>query len=391
MRVLGTTAAALLGAILVACAASEEGGQADAEPSYKEVVATRGPFRIAVSATGLVRPIDRIELKSKASGAVVQLPIEVGDEIAKGGLVAKLDQVEERADLAQAQANLQVAKAELALARLRSERREQLFESDVIAKEIQDQTDLDLAVARGRLIQTRTILERAQERMEDTVILSPVAGVVLQKYVEAGQIIASGVSNVGGGTPIADVADMRRIHAEAGVDEIDIGTIAVGQRATVRAEAFADRIYQGEVVRIAPEARVEQNVTLFDVVIEVENEDGRLKSGMNATVEIVLVDEPEALTIPVAALQPPNDAEEPRGDDTAVVLLLQGDGFEPHEIRTGRTNFRAVEVLEGLGDGDVLGIPMASRLKDEHDRIQDRIRQSRSFGKPAEPKKPKAH
>jgi HlyD family secretion protein len=92
MRVLGTMAAALLGAILIACAASEEGGEAGAEPSYKEVVATRGPFRIAVSATGLVRPIDRIELKSKASGAVVQLPIEVGDEIAEGGLVAKLDQ-----------------------------------------------------------------------------------------------------------------------------------------------------------------------------------------------------------------------------------------------------------------------------------------------------------
>jgi HlyD family secretion protein len=386
-----TAARALLATILLACAPSDEASEGAGEPTYKEVTATRGAFRIAVSATGLVRPIDRIELKSKASGAVVQLPIEVGDAIAEGGLVAKLDQVEERADLAQAKANLDVAKAELALAKLRSERREQLFESDVIAKEIQDQTQLDLAVARGRLVQTRTMLERAQERMEDTVILSPVTGVVLQKYVERGQIIASGISNVGGGTPIADVADMRSVHVEAGVDEIDIGTIAVGQQATVRAEAFPDRTYLGQVVRIAPEARVEQNVTLFDVVIEVENEDGLLKSGMNATVEIVLVDEPDTLTIPVAALQARNGDGEPADADEAVVLLKRGDAYEPVEIRTGRSNFRTVEVLEGLGDGDVLGIPMASRLKDAHERIQDRIKQSRSFGKPDAPKKPKSH
>jgi HlyD family secretion protein len=258
----------------------------------------------------------------------------------------------------------------------------QLFNSDVISKEAQDQTELDLAVARSEVVRASTGLERAQERMEDTVIQAPVDGIILQKYVEKGQIIASGVSNVGGGTPIADIADMRRVYVEAGVDEIDIGRIDVDQRATVHAEAFPDHVYEGSVVRIAPEARVEQNVTLFDVVVEVENSDTRLKSGMNASVEIVIVEEAAALLIPLAALQ--QDAADPGGSREGaaapVVLVKDGDDFVPREIRTGRTDYRVIEVLGGIVEGDVLGIPMASRLKDEHERMEARIRKSRSFG-----------
>lgn len=212
--------------------------------------------------------------------------------------------------------------------------------------------------------------------MEDTTITAPVDGLILQKYVESGQIIASAVSNVGGGSPIVDIADMRFVHIEAGIDEIDIGKIVVGQHATIRAEAYPDQRYAGEVTRIAPEARLEQNVTLFDVVVRVENTDGNLKSGMNATVEIVVVDVPDALTIPLAALRY-DSFESP---DAALVLLKRGEVYEEHPIRTGRTDHRVIEILEGLASGDVLGIPMVSRLKAEHDRLDSRVRSSRSFG-----------
>jgi HlyD family secretion protein len=382
-RVLKPIGLVLVTAGIGACSPQADGdAEALTELSYKEVVVERRPLRIAVTASGLVRPIDRIELKSKASGEVMELPIEVGDAISKGALVAKLDQVEERTALAQARADLDIAQAELVLAEKNFERRKQLFSSDVISKEAQDQTELELAVARSEVVRASTGLERAQERMEDTVIQAPVDGIILQKYVEKGQIIASGVSNVGGGTPIADVADMRRVYVEAGVDEIDIGRMEVGQSATVHAEAFPDHVYVGSVVRIAPEARVEQNVTLFDVVVEVENSDTRLKSGMNASVEIVIVDEPAALLIPLAALQ--QDAPDPGGSREGAaaprVLVEDAGDFVPREIRTGRTDYRVIEVLGGLAEGDVLGIPMTSRLKDEHERMEARIRNSRSFG-----------
>ncbi len=361
------------------------GGGPDAgqdAPRYKEVTAERADFRIAVTANGLVKPIDRIELKSKASGAVIELPIEVGDQVEKGALIAKLDQVDERTALAQARADLDIARAELDLAEKNFERRQQLFSGDIISKEAQDQTELDLAVARSKLVQATTALDRAEEQMEDTVITSPVDGIILQKYVERGQIIASGVSNVGGGTPIADVADMRDVHIEAGIDEIDISKIAVGQKAAIRAEAYPERVYTGEVVRIAPEARVEQNVTLFDVVVRVENIDANLKSGMNATVEVVIVEQPDLLTIPMAALQNASAGREgsPTVSASSLVLVKDGGEYVPREIRTGRTDHRVIEVLDGLREGDVLGIPMVSRLKEENDRLDARVRSTRSFG-----------
>ena len=344
---------------------------------YKEVVAERGGFRIAVNVSGLGRPIDRIELKSKASGEVIELPIEVGLLVQKGSLIAKLDQVEARTEFTQAQADLEIALAELSLSEKNFERRKELFGRDVISVQDQDQTELDLAVSRSKLIQARTALERTEERMADTTILAPVEGLILQKYVERGQIIASGVSNVGGGSPIADIADMRAVHIEAGIDEIDIGKIVVGQDATIRAEAFPEQLYTGQVMRIAPEARLEQNVTLFDVLIRVMNTDGKLKSGMNATVEIVVVDAADVLTIPLSALL---KEEGPRTSGSALVLRQRGEAYEERRIRTGRTDHRVVEILDGLSTGDVLGIPMVSRLKADHDRLDSRVRGSRSFG-----------
>jgi len=350
---------------------------AEDETMYREIVAERRDFRIVVSANGLVRPIDRIELKSKASGEVIDLPIEVGSYVQKGALIAKLDQLQARTQLAQADADLAIAQAELSLAIKNFERRKELFGRDVISMRDQDQTELDLAVARGKLVQARSSLEQAEEQMTDTTILAPVGGLILQKYVERGQIIASGVSNVGGGSPIADIADMRSVHIEAGIDEIDFGKISVGQQATIRAEAFPEHVYTGLVTRIAPEARVEQNVTLFDVLIRVENSDGNLKSGMNTLVEIVVVHEPDVLTIPVSALIGDGG---PGASGSRLVLYQQGDNYEERSIQTGRTDHRIVEILAGLTAGDVIGIPMISRLKATNDRLDSRVRNSRSFG-----------
>jgi multidrug efflux pump subunit AcrA (membrane-fusion protein) len=127
---------------------------------------------------------------------------------------------------------------------------------------------------------------------------------------------------------------------------------------------------------------VEQNVTLFDVVVEVQNTDGNLRSGMNATVEIVIVDLPEVLTIPVTAVQESDTDRDgpPGGSGAATVLVKEGSDYAPREVRTGRTNYRLVEVLSGLDEGEVLGIPMVSRLKEENDRLDARVRGTRSFG-----------
>lgn len=351
---------------------------------FKEVIVERGTFQIIVMANGVVKSIDRIEIKSKASGEIVELPVEEGDFISQGDLIARLDQKDERAEAAQAQADFDIAMAELKQAQSTFERRNQLFQDNLISEEEQGQITLDLAVAKGKVIQASTTLERAQERLSEAVVRAPIDGTILQKYVEKGQIIASGVSNVSGGTPIVDIADMSSVYIETGIDEIDIGKVQIGQFATVIAEAYPELAFNGEIVRIAPEAKIEQNVTLFDVVVEVKNNDGKLKSGMNTRVEIEIVKKENVLLAPVITMQIPDAKDlgdfQNRDANVRSVLLKQEGKFILQIVETGLSNFKQVIILAGVEEGSTLGVPMTSRLKNENDRLEARIRSSRSFG-----------
>ncbi len=351
---------------------------------FKEVIVERGTFQIIVMANGVVKSIDRIEIKSKASGEIVELPVEEGDFISQGDLIARLDQKDERAEAAQAQADFDIAMAELKQAQSTFERRNQLFQDNLISEEEQGQITLDLAVAKGKVIQASTTLERTQERLSEAVVRAPIDGTILQKYVEEGQIIASGVSNVSGGTPIVDIADMSSVYIETGIDEIDIGKVQIGQFATVIAEAYPELEFNGEIVRIAPEAKIEQNVTLFDVVVEVKNNDGKLKSGMNTRVEIEIVKKENVLLAPVITMQIPDAKDlgdfQNRDANVRSVLLKQEGKFILQIVETGLSNFKQVIILAGVEEGSILGVPMTSRLKNENDRLEARIRSSRSFG-----------
>ena len=359
-------------------ASGSSNGKANSEVQFKEVQVRRGNLRIIVSANGSVQPIDRIEIKSKASGEIMDLPVNQGDFIRRGELIARLDQRDERAAVAQAQADLDIARAELEQAERTFERRNQLFEKNLISVEERDQMELSLAISRSKLIQATTTLERARERLSESVVRAPIDGIILQKYVEKGQIIASGVNSVSGGTPIVDIADMRSVYVAAGIDEIDIGKIKIGQPAVVVAEAYPDQKFKGQIVRIAPEARVEQNVTLFDVIVKVDNEESKLKSGMNASIEIYIFSKDDVLLAPAIAFQSLRDPQSKANE--RMVLIKDGTQTKSKTVETGLSDFRQIEILDGLQEGDVLLIPMTSRLKEENDRMEERIRSSRSFG-----------
>jgi HlyD family secretion protein len=368
----------LIAASLYVYRTGRSGESPDQGLRYKEYAVKRGTFTSVVSADGTVTPIYRVEIKSKASGRVEELPIEAGDYVSRGALICRLDQTDVKADMDQAQADLEIAQAEIVQAQNTYDRRVQLFDKHLISQEEFDQVTLQLAQAKGKLVGAQTALDRARTRMNETIVTSPIDGVILQKYVEIGQIIASGISNVGGGTKIADIADMGRVYIEAGIDEIDVGKVQVDQAAVVVADAYPSLTFSGKIVRISPEARVVQNVTLFDIIIEVENTDGKLKSGMNVNAEVTVAKDDNALLVPMLALSEPAEALANRNNRQ--VFVKQNDAFGPRDIEIGLTNSQQAMVVSGLVDGDIVGVPMTSRLKDENDRMEQEIKGSRGFG-----------
>ncbi|MEE9554519.1 MAG: efflux RND transporter periplasmic adaptor subunit, partial [candidate division Zixibacteria bacterium] len=379
-------------------------------------VIARGNLTIAVNSTGVVEPIQTVELKSKASGEIIELPIEEGDIVAEGQLIARLDATTSKNNYDQAVADLQVAKSSLSLVEKEAERQARLYKQSLISELEYENALLEKERANSNLVKAKANLEDARERLSDTVIKSPIDGIVLKKFVETGQIIASGISAVSGGTTIALVADLKRAYVKTAVDEVDIGQIRADQRATIVAESYPDREFTGEVLRIHPLAREEQNVTTFDVTIEVDNVEGLLMAGMNASVEIIAGFRENVLLVPREALTDVRSLSRMAGSNGGgrpgmarsrggqsggmrggsgsghgggmgqhpengkktkpmkLVIVTNNGEQEPRQIEIGLSNFEKAEVLSGLVEGDTVLTTITSKALLDREAFMERMR-----------------
>lgn len=269
----------------------------------------RGDLNLVVSANGVVQPINRVEIKSKASGQIEELTFIEGQVVQKGHLLLKLDQRTTKNDVDQARADLAVAEANLKQAENNAVRSRELFAKSLVSEQERDAANLEFVRAQAQLVKAKASLSSSEERLADTRIVAPISGTLLTKNVELGQIISSGTSNVSGGTLLASIADMQEVYVETSVDEVDIGKVSVGQRATAIADAFPDDRFVGQVERIAPLGKTQQNVTTFVVVVLVRNLGGRLKAGMSASVDIEIFNQRNVLLVPNEALKDPRSAQ----------------------------------------------------------------------------------
>lgn len=270
---------------------------------------TRGDLNLTVSANGVVQPITKVEIRSKAGGQILALNFEEGSYVQKGDLLVIVDTTQTKNDYEQSRADLASATQAVAQAENNSRRSRELYEKKLISDQEFDQTKLDLVKAQTQLVRAKAALSTAEDRLRDTRVLAPISGVILSRSVDLGQIIASAVSNVGGGTVLATVADMEEVYVNTNVDEVDIGKVTVGQRAKVVADAFPDDSFYGEVLRISPLGKTTQNVTTFNVVVLVRNIGGKLKAGMSASVDIEIFRRQNVVLVANEALKDPKSEQ----------------------------------------------------------------------------------
>lgn len=333
VRFLGT---ALLALMVVACGTSE----ADEAPSLQTTAVVRGDLMITAEATGSLEPVRAVEVTSKASGEVLRLYVDVGDEVEPGALLAEVDPRDVQNDFNQAEADLEVARARLEISQAQLGRSEELLRSGVISTQEHETRSLDFANSRATLVRAETNYQLSQLRLEDVIIRSPLAGTVLEKNVEEGQVIQSASQNVSGGTTLMVMANLEFMQVRTLVDETDMGDIRPGMRANVTVEAYPDRRFVGVVEKIEPQAVVQQNVTMFPVIVQLDNETGLLRPGMNAEVEIELAQAFGVLLIPNNTVVTPQDAQ-----PAAMVLGLDPEAIDMRSLFAGVAG-------GGGGDGD---------------------------------------
>ena len=290
---------ALAGLGLAAC---QTGEAAEDGPSIQTADVTRGDLTIRAEATGTVEPIRIVEVKSKASGEILRLHTDIGDQVQPGSLLAEVDPRDVRNAFDQTEADLEVARARVEIAEAQLQRSQQLLDAQVITEQEHESTRLEYANARANLVKAETNHELAELRLSDVVIRAPLGGTIIQKNVEEGFVIQSASQNVSGGTTLFVMANLDQMQVRTLVDETDMGDISAGLAATVSVEAFPDRTFRGVVEKIEPQAVVEQNVTMFPVIVNLDNRGGLLKPGMNAEVNILIDQANDVVLVPNGAI-----------------------------------------------------------------------------------------
>src|SRR5687768_3310882 len=284
---------------------------------------TRQTIVVQPEATGVVEPINIIEVKAKSSGQIVAMPVETGSFVKPGDLIVQLDTRDTRNSYAQARADLDAANVNLRVARQARDRAEQLYKERIITAVEREAAQVQYANAQSTVLRNRAALDLRAQSLEEATVRAPVAGTVIEKPVALGQVIASGTSGLSGGTTIIKMADLTKVRVRALVNETDIGKIRPGLVAQVIVDAFPDRPFMGTVEKIEPQATIQQSVTMFPVLISIDNQARLLMPGMNGEVSIEVERRENVLAVSNDAVRNPNEV--------AVVAPMLG--LDPDSVR----------------------------------------------------------
>jgi len=316
----------LLIAIFVAACAEETA----TGPLYDTTSVSRHTIEVGVSSAGVVEPLATVEVKSKASGEVLELFVETGDFVEEGTLMVHIDPRTVSNRLDQSNAELRAANSRREIAQTQMTRAESLLKQGTFTQADLEQAALDLANSEAQVVTARVSVENARIAVDDTDIRAPITGTIIQKPVEKGQVISSPTQDYSGGSLLLAMADLSAVQIRTLVDETDIGKVKAGMAATVSVAAYPNQPFPGEVVKIEPQAVLEQNVTMFAVLVAIQNPDGLLMPGMNADVDVEIARADNALTIPVMALRTERDLSSTASilgvDEATIIEALRASG-----------------------------------------------------------------
>ena len=262
---------------------------------------------VDAQATGVVEPINVIEVKAKSSGQIVAMPVETGTFVKAGDLLVQLDTRDTRNAYAQAKADLDAALINARVAKTARDRASSLFKERIITSAENEAAEVSYANAQATVLRNRASLDLRAQALEEATVRAPVSGTVIEKPVSIGQVIASGTGTAGGGTTILKMADLTKVRVRTLVNETDIGKVRAGLPASVTVDAFPDRPFAGTVEKIEPQATIQQAVTMFPVLVSIDNMAGLLMPGMNGEVSIEVERRDNALAVSNDAVRSPNE------------------------------------------------------------------------------------
>jgi HlyD family secretion protein len=348
----------------------------------------RGDVARSVVATGKIQPITKVEVKSKASGIVEKLYVDINNQVHKGQQLAQLDQQEivaqvdaQRAQLAAAEANVgtylanidqdrvNAAAPDLPMYKTTLDRNLEMEKEGVVSRQALDNANRDylaalnkrdaaksqigvdnakLKQARAQVLQSEASLKQLEEQLSYTTIVAPMDGVILSRDVEIGDAVSSILVLGSTATLVMTEGDINQVYVQGKVDEADIAHVYMNQPARIKVESFRDRVFNGKVTKIAPLGVEKDNVTTFEVRVSIDNPGGELKANMTANAEILLDEHKKVLTVPENAVTYDNQ----KNAFVQIPDKNQKEGFRKIAVKVGLSNGSVTEIASGLKEGD---------------------------------------
>ena len=384
--------------LLAAC-----GGSGDSQETqfYKKQETIPEKLEVSIEASGVIEAISSVEIKSKASGEVLFLGAEVGDFVDKGFMLAQIDQRTANNIVDQTKSDLEAANVRLVNAESQYDRGIELHKQSSISDKDFEDIKENYAQAKSTLVRNEVSYENAKISLDDTEVKSPIDGTVISRPVEVGQVISSPTSAFGEGSILMTMADLSKVRVRALVDEIDVGKVEIGQSVSIKVAAYRDKEFIGTVSKIEPKAYIQQNVTTFPVLIDIDNKENLLLIGMNTDVVIQILNKNVSLSVPTMSLRTRKDIytaaavldinketiddflkDSVDGENFNRFIVIKDSKKGPNLswVKVGVSDLYNVEVVEGLNEGDVVYILPSKSLFDYQERFKERVSGSFSFG-----------
>lgn len=341
----------------------------------------------SVVATGKIEPTTKVEIKSKASGIIQKLPVNVGDEVRQGQVICELDQNDLLPRVRQARASLNMAEATLRSAHAEYERNKveaagpdipflkrdmerarQVFREGLLPQYSRDEAEknYELAVnrqqqaivnlgvaeaaiarAEAQVQQSQAALVQAEEDLRNATIISPIDGRVLSRDREVGDAVSSILTMGSGATMIMTLGDLREVYVKGKVDESDIGKVYLGQPARIKVESYKEEVFGGNVTKISPMGTERDNVTTFEVRVSISNKSRKLMAAMTANAEIILEERKGILAVPEGTIIYRQD----RSTEVEIPDAGSENGRRRVAVVTGISNGSKMQIVKGLAEG----------------------------------------
>jgi HlyD family secretion protein len=326
------------------------------DPIPITVAVTRGDVIAKVDATGTLAAVTTVQVGSQVSGTIKALHADYNSEVKKGQVVAELDpslfqtQVEQaRATLVKSQSDVDRAKVDVDDSTAKANRAQELFDQKLISR-----NDLETAQATAmqakasyqsalaQVTQARAALNQNQVNLDHTIIRAPIDGIVISRSVDVGQTVAASMAAP---TLFVIAQDLQHMQVSASIDEADIGQIAQGQSVTFRVDAYPTQTFRGAVSQVRLEPKTDQNVVSYTTMIDVPNEDLKLKPGMTANVTVQVASNQDVLRVPNGGLRfsPTPDLFTSLGQEVPAAVATAG---------APRTTQGATGTAGGAGNGN---------------------------------------